>query len=530
MSLSPDLRQRLLLVLVLLFCFFNLATALNLQFGFPLDDSYIHQTVARNLATYGTPGLVPGQRSSGSTSAIWPYIQAAKYKFFSQTDPVTYNAWLSLLLLLAITQWLYTMAERDGLPPPLRFLVAVAPAFCGNFLWLGFIGMEHLLFVALSMAAILAWCALPARSSWALLAGFVAGTVALTRPEGIIFFPFLLLTARRVGRTWKQAAIAGAAWLPLVALLLASNYRTSHALLPSTYGGRAWLNFHDHGGPHSLWAFKNLLGSWALRPARMLDANFSLLTPGANAAYIAFLLLSIAMLALLVLGVVTLVRLHSTRLIVLCAWCLLHMLTYEISFPNSGHGGRYQPLWLILIFPLVALGVLRALRWIAPSENWPLYATAAVLLAASTTSLFSWRTVLLDGIAHINNTDGRMAEWTNDHLPGDAKIASFDIGRISYDRATDPVVDLGGLADHSYLPYLMAGNIAPYLSQQRVQYVMVPSGMLPLFGLDSPRLTGQPLVTFCSPQQVWRLGYENTHHAQICQTMFRFLPVELSER
>jgi hypothetical protein len=233
------------------------------------------------------------------------------------------------------------------------------------------------------------------------------------------------------------------------------------------------------------------------------------------------------LLALLVLGVVTLLRLHSTRLILLCAWCLIHMLTYEVSFPNSGHGGRYQPLWLLLILPLIALGVLRALRWIGPPPaHWPLYATAALLLAASATSLFSWRTVLLDGIAHINDTDGRMAQWANDHLPGDAKIASFDIGRISYDRATDPVVDLGGLADHSYLPYLMAGNIAPYLSQQRVQYVMVPLGMLPLFGLDSPKLTGPPLVTFCSPMDIWRMGYENTHHAQICQTMYRFLPVE----
>ena len=36
--------------------------------GFPLDDAWIHQVYARNLATTGVWAFVPGQTSAGSTS------------------------------------------------------------------------------------------------------------------------------------------------------------------------------------------------------------------------------------------------------------------------------------------------------------------------------------------------------------------------------------------------------------------------------------------------------------------------------
>lgn len=36
--------------------------------GFPLDDAWIHQTYARNLAQSGQLAYLPGQPSAGSTS------------------------------------------------------------------------------------------------------------------------------------------------------------------------------------------------------------------------------------------------------------------------------------------------------------------------------------------------------------------------------------------------------------------------------------------------------------------------------
>src|SRR5688500_8581255 len=47
--------------------------------GFPLDDAWIHQTYARNLAVYGEFAFVPGQPSAGSTSPAWTGLLAVGY-------------------------------------------------------------------------------------------------------------------------------------------------------------------------------------------------------------------------------------------------------------------------------------------------------------------------------------------------------------------------------------------------------------------------------------------------------------------
>ena len=47
--------------------------------GFPLDDAWIHQTYARNLAQTGQLAFVPGQPSAGSTSPAWTVLLAIGY-------------------------------------------------------------------------------------------------------------------------------------------------------------------------------------------------------------------------------------------------------------------------------------------------------------------------------------------------------------------------------------------------------------------------------------------------------------------
>jgi hypothetical protein len=40
------------------------------HFGFPVDDSWIHQSVARNFCSFGSLGYLTHERSSGSTSLL----------------------------------------------------------------------------------------------------------------------------------------------------------------------------------------------------------------------------------------------------------------------------------------------------------------------------------------------------------------------------------------------------------------------------------------------------------------------------
>ena len=234
-------RLRFSLALLYLAAFGIIASSLLHANGFPLDDSYIYQTVAREVAT-GVPGFRPGHAPAGATSMLWLYIQAANYKFLGGVDPVIYNAAISCVLLVLIGQLLFTMARQDGLPEEFLLLIAASPALCGNFMWLGMIGMEHLLFVALSVAAIVFWygesSAEQARRT-AACSGISMGLLAITRPEAMALGPLLLLLGKR--RTRSDVVIALSGWVAGVAGFFAWAWFHFRSLMPPTFQGRSWL-------------------------------------------------------------------------------------------------------------------------------------------------------------------------------------------------------------------------------------------------------------------------------------------------
>jgi hypothetical protein len=517
-------------VLLYSLTFLILISALHMQYGFPLDDSYIHQTVARNLAQTGIPGFIPGQRSSGATSLIWTYLQAANYRFV-HVNPVAYNLVFSWLMFSAIGPLLFSLARRDGLSPLACWLLAATPALCGNFMWLGLIGMEHLLFVALSLAAIYYWFDNSPDQRWpgAIAAGLAVGLLAITRPEAMVFGPLLLaasylLVPAEERRPLPQMAVVLAIWAVFLGLILAANYYTSHAWMPATLKGRTWLYFHTSGGPHSAASVLRFLGAWIQRLPRMFSTRFTEQMSQLNQVHGAFALLGflLAGLALLGLGVLTSAR--SRRVGFLLLWATAHFGIYLLTFPTSGHGGRYQPLTLLLVFPCFAFGMLWLLslgrRSSATASGWSALLTVAVLLIAGGASLRTWRTVAIDGIGHINDTHGMIALWLKQHVPPDAAIAAFDIGRISYDWGYG-ITDLGGLVDPNYYHYLVEGRVPDYLEQKHIQYLVLPGVGTEGFGIVGSSLGMTRVAEYCSARGPWLIGWRYTIHATQCQQLYR---------
>src|SRR5512141_2244138 len=54
--------------------FYLIVSEMVYSLGFPLDDSWIHLTYARNLAEHGEWAFRLGQRSAGSTSPLWTVL------------------------------------------------------------------------------------------------------------------------------------------------------------------------------------------------------------------------------------------------------------------------------------------------------------------------------------------------------------------------------------------------------------------------------------------------------------------------
>lgn len=170
-------------------CLALIGCVLFRDYGFPLDDSYIHQTIARNFAHSKVLGLLANRPSSGSTSVLWTVFQSMNYGLF-HLDPILFNLFVSWILLMGVGFMLFRLAVRYGLPFSASLIFALAPAFCGNFVWLAMIGMEHLLFVLLVLAAVYAWFE-QERFAFAVFAGVCTGLASLTRPEAIVLGPVL---------------------------------------------------------------------------------------------------------------------------------------------------------------------------------------------------------------------------------------------------------------------------------------------------------------------------------------------------
>jgi hypothetical protein len=483
------------------------ASALHRKFGFPLDDSYIHQTVARNLAHYHVLGFTPGVPSSGATSVLWAFIQAANDALL-HADPVLFNLFFSWVVLVSIGLLLFRLARRDGMPVFETLLFAIAPALCGNFIWLGLIGMEHLLFVLLVLACIHLWMEEPSRRS-VLLTGLFAGLAALTRPEAIILAPALAITGWR-RRSAPSIALMLSAWLPCIAALFAANLYTSHSLMPLTLKGREWMYFAPKGGTHSLLSIGTFLLSWIT----VRQDQFTIFQT--NRYLTAFV--TAASGVFFVAGAVRLFTRGGSRLRLLFAVTALFFLLFLLTFPTQGHGGRYQPLNLLLLLPCMLFGVVELLQHLFPSRR----KTAAVLtgciaLLAGAASLHMWRTITLDGIAHINDTKGATSAWMLRHAPPDARVAVFDIGRFSYDW-NGPILDLGGLVDPGYLPFLTQRQVPRYVQQYDASYIILPTDSAAIFGFTADSL--REVARFCSPPQAWNIGYFYTSNAWQCQSIY----------
>ena len=90
------------------------ASALYYRVGFPLDDSWIHLTYARNLAVFGEWAFQPGKSSAGSTAPLWTVLLSIG--FFIKLAPYIWTYLLGTLLLWRMgVRWL-----PDGSVLPIR--------------------------------------------------------------------------------------------------------------------------------------------------------------------------------------------------------------------------------------------------------------------------------------------------------------------------------------------------------------------------------------------------------------------------
>jgi hypothetical protein len=449
--------------------------------GFPLDDAWIHQTYARNLAETGQLAYLPGQPSAGSTSPAWSFLLSVGYLL-----GLDYRLWSYLLgaLSLAATAWLAyrLLGQLVSLWPSGKAASPVGVALSTGLLcakewhlvWASVSGMETIPFTALSLALLVAFFGQMAgrrspegpsslRKERAVVSavgiGLTGGLLVLTRPEGLglvgLVVAGLLVFPRPKDRseTRERFLTAGIAILALSVLLvpyIAFNLRTSGSVWPNTFYAKQAeyrVVMQNLSLPARLWR--------VLSPT--LAGAQILLVPGfCYAAY-------------------RLVREQRWPAVLPLAWWLASIAVYALRLPVTYQHGRYTMPSIAVLLVYGVWGTADLLRPRSPQLAVRVLSRATPLTAGLLALLFLGRGAMAyaDDVAFIEGEMVATAHWLNEHTtPGDL-IAVHDIGAVGY--LTDrPLLDLAGLISPEVIPFIDdAGQLAAWMSERGAAYAVI---------------------------------------------------------
>jgi hypothetical protein len=444
--------------------------------GFPLDDAWIHQTYARNLAQTGQLAYLPGQPSAGSTSPTWSYILSVAYML-----KVDFYLWTYLMgcLALAATACLtYRLFLRLGTKGKGLRAALLAGLLCAvewHLVWASVSGMETILFTALSLALLEYYFshiaavhdpdAEPASVHKeqtivrAIGIGLVAGVLVLTRPEGVVLAGLVLLGM--VGVPWPStrdefrlrlvaAGVALAAMAVVLSPYVAFNLRTSGSIFPNTF----YAKQAEYRAELPIWT-----RLWRVLSPTLVGAQ-ALLLPG------------------FVYSVYRLVPQSRERrnwpAILPVVWWLAILGLYALRLPVNYQHGRYTMPSIPL---LILYGAWGTAEMIHPhsSHLWVRVLSRSVPAAIAILALlFWWRgaSVYRGDVGFIEGEMVAVARWLGEHsAPGDL-IAVHDIGAIGY--LTDrPLLDLAGLITPEVIPFITdAGQLADWMAGRGAAYAV----------------------------------------------------------
>jgi hypothetical protein len=443
--------------------------------GFPLDDAWIHQTYARNLAQSGQWAFVPGQPSAGSTAPLWTLLLAVGYAVRLPFLPWGYA--LGALCLAATALLTARLAERFWPTPGVPFLgllVGLAVALEWRLVWAAASGMETALFMLLAMAL---WYRLAGEQARRpLLTGLLGGALILTRPEGALAVGLAavgVLLAEGLAGRWRRGALATALLVAgcglVVGPVVALNLRLSGTPFPNT--------FYAKQAEYAVYLAQPLWQRlWRVGTLPLIGAP-ALLLPG------------------LAWGIWREFRRADDlgRRIVRwlpLVWAVAMVGVYVLRLPVTYQHGRY----LIPVIPVVILyGVGGALGGPLPRrgrrgvggvllKTWAA-ATAVVLALFVVLGARAYGT----DVAIIEGEMVRTARWLEANTAPGARIAVHDIGAVGY-FTRRPLLDLAGLVNPEVTPFIRdEERLLVWMEEQGADYLVTFPSWYPRIVAD-PRM------------------------------------------
>ncbi len=176
-------------------------------FGFPLDDSWIHLQIARNLAAGRGWSFNPGEPTGASTTPLWVLLLAL-ISMMPVGDPAAGVKVLGSLIYLADIVLIGLLAWRVSEDLRVALIAGVLAAWQPAFVWGALSGMETPLYLLLVLLGLLALLGAERRGARrAYLATLCLTLAGWARPE-----VWLLLPVAWGYLVWRRRAMPGGRW------------------------------------------------------------------------------------------------------------------------------------------------------------------------------------------------------------------------------------------------------------------------------------------------------------------------------
>jgi hypothetical protein len=206
--------------------------------GYPLDDSWIHQVFARNIATGHGFSFNPDIPISGATAPLWTLLMALLWPIFGPiAGGILAGIVLEFLAIVAIYKLTFLITNRNDL----AFVVGLIAALTWVLIWGALSGMEVGLYSALSLWGLYFYFRAESFDDKRNYLAYVLFALAfLARPECALF---LAAAAIRDSIVWFKSdnkLLLPWVWRILPAVLLltpyfAFNYAVTGSFLTQTF-------------------------------------------------------------------------------------------------------------------------------------------------------------------------------------------------------------------------------------------------------------------------------------------------------
>lgn len=448
---TSEIPQRHLLIIalavLLVAMVYLLASRFAYGIGFPLDDSWIHQTYARSLATNGEWAFRPGLPSAGSTSPLWSALLAIG--FLLKLSPYIWTYFLGILTLFALAvlcEWTVRKLVDSYRP---RFpWVGLFIALEWHFVWAGMSGMETLLH-GLIVTTVLVL--LMTNSPRYLTLGLLTGLSIWVRPDGLTLIGPVLMTIIFIEQDARSRMTAMLRYFigfgALFGLYLLFNLAIGGAPMPNT--------FYAKQAEYAAWQMLPMAHRLGQMFLQLLVGPGLVLIPGV----IAWSVKSI--------------QGRKWGSLAALIWCAGYIWLYISRLPVYQHGRYLMPAMpIFFLFGLLAFAEFDSGKMFA-RHHW----VAQILWRGSISMLtigyiFLGAKSYAQDVAVIESEMVVTAKWVAENLPAEATIAAHDIGALGFfDK--HGLIDLAGLISPQVIPFIRdEPQLAAYLNEKGADYLI----------------------------------------------------------